>query len=68
MPLDRQRILFIGMPASAIPARPYNFLDTQNVNEFLLVAWNAETFPAGMQEKTGQSFESYNDPFGLSAI
>jgi hypothetical protein len=63
MLVDPQRILFIGMPAHALPARPYNFFDTFNVNEFLLVAWNAETFVADTQEKTGQSFESYHHPF-----
>src|SRR6267143_6672424 len=63
MPLDPQRTLFIGMPGSAIPARTYKFFDTVNVNEFQLIAWNAETFVADTQEKTGQSFQSYHHPF-----
>jgi hypothetical protein len=63
MPLDPQRTLFIGVPASALPARTYKFFDTIDVNEFQLIAWNAETFAADTQEKTGQSFESYHHPF-----
>jgi len=34
-----------------------------NVNDFQLVAWNAETFVAETQEKTGQSFQSHHHPF-----
>jgi hypothetical protein len=63
MPLDAQRILFIGIPASAIPARTNTFFDTFNVDEFHLVAWNEETFVADTQEKTDQLFQSYHHPF-----
>jgi hypothetical protein len=63
MPLDPQRTLLLGMPSSAIPARTYKFFDSFNVNEFQLIAWNAETFVADTQETTGQSFESYHHSF-----
>jgi len=63
MPLDPQRTLLIGMPVSAVLARTYKFFDTVDINEFRLIAWNAETFAADTQEKTGQSFESYHHPF-----
>jgi hypothetical protein len=63
MPLDPQRILFIGIPPGAIPVRTSKFFDMFNVNDFQLVAWNAETFVAETQEKTGQSFQSHHHPF-----
>ena len=63
MPLDPQRTLFIGMPASAIPVRTCKFFNSFNVSEFQLVAWNVETFVADTQETTGQSFESYHHSF-----
>jgi hypothetical protein len=63
MPLDPQRTLFIGMPASAIPARTYKFFDMFNVNEFKLIVWNTETFISDTQEKTGQSFQRPHHPF-----
>jgi hypothetical protein len=63
MLLDRRRILFIGMPANALPASPYKFFDMFNVDEFKLIAWDAETFVADIQEKTGQPFDSYHHPF-----
>ncbi len=63
MSLDPQRILFIGIPSGAIPVRSYKFFDTFNVNDFQLVAWNAETFVSETQEKTGQSFQSHHHPF-----
>ena len=65
MPLDPQRTLFIGVPANALPARTYKFFDTVDVNEFQLIAWNAETFAADTQEKTGQSVTT---PFLPSVI
>jgi hypothetical protein len=63
MPLDPQRTLFIGIPASAIPARTYKFFDILHVNEFKLIAWNAETFISDIQETTGQSFRKSHHPF-----
>jgi hypothetical protein len=63
MLLDRQRMLLIGMPANAIAVRTCKFFDSFNVNEFRLVAWNAETFVAETQDTTGQSFESYHHSF-----
>jgi hypothetical protein len=63
MPIDPQRILFIGIPPGAIPVRTSKFFDMFNVNDFQLVAWNAETFVAETQEKTGQAFQSHHHPF-----
>jgi hypothetical protein len=63
MALDPQQILLIGMPPAAIPASASKFFDTFDVNDFQLVAWNAETFVAETQEKTGQSLQSYHHPF-----
>jgi len=68
MPLDPQRTLFIGMPGSANTCSAVQVFDTVNVNEFQLIAWNAETFVADTQEKTGQSFQSYHHPIYLSTI
>jgi hypothetical protein len=63
MLLDPQRILFIGMPPRAIPVRTSKFFDRFNVTDFQLVVWNAETLLVEIQEKTGQSFQSYHHPF-----
>ena len=63
MPLDRQRTLFIGMPANAISVRTCKFFDSFNVSEFQLVAWNVETFVSETQNTTGQPFESYHHSF-----
>jgi hypothetical protein len=63
MALDPQQILLIGTPPAAIPASASKFFDAFNVNDFQLVAWNAETFVEETQEKTGQSLQSYHHPF-----
>src|SRR5262249_26239314 len=39
------------------------FFDSYDVNEFQLVAWNAETFVIETQETTGRSFEDYHHSF-----
>ena len=44
------------MTASAVLARTYKFFDTVDINEFRLIAWDAETFAADTQEETGQSW------------
>jgi hypothetical protein len=51
------------MSASAIPARTNKFFDMFNVNEFQMIAWDAETFISDTQEKTGQSFQNSHHPF-----
>ena len=63
MLLDPQRILSIGMPPGAVPVRSSKFFDTFNVNEFQLLAWNAETLVGEIEEKTGQSFQGYHHLF-----
>jgi hypothetical protein len=63
MLLDPQQMLLIGVPASAIPGRTSKFFDTFNVNDFQLVAWDAEAFVAETQEKTSRSFQHEQDPF-----
>jgi hypothetical protein len=63
MPLDPQRTLFLGVPTSAIGGRTHKFFDPYDVNEFQLVAWNAETFVIDTQETTGRSFEDYHHSF-----
>jgi hypothetical protein len=63
MAIDPQHILLIGTPPVAIPASASKFFDTFDVNDFQLVAWNAEAFVAETQEKTGQSLQSYHHPF-----
>jgi hypothetical protein len=63
MPLDRQRTLFIGMPANAIPVRTCKFFDSFNVSEFQIVAWKVETFVSEIQKTTGQPFEIYHHSF-----
>jgi hypothetical protein len=63
MRLDPQRFLFIGTPSEAIPVPKSKFFDAFNVMDFQLVAWNAETFIAEIQEKTGLSFQSHHHPF-----
>jgi hypothetical protein len=63
MALDPQQILLIGTPPAAIPASASKFFDTFDVNDFQLVVWNAETFVAETQEKTGQSLQSHHHPF-----
>ena len=59
MLLDSQRILAIGMPPGAVPVRSPKFFDTFNVNDFQLLAWNAESFVAEIADKIGQSFQGH---------
>jgi hypothetical protein len=66
MPMDAQRILFIGMPVKTIPVRTAKFFETFNITDIELIAWNAETLVTETQEKTGQSFHSYHHPFVYS--
>ena len=63
MLLDPQRILLIGIPAEVIPVRTFKFFDPFDVNDFDLMAWNAESLVAEMQENTGQPFQSDHHPF-----
>jgi hypothetical protein len=63
MLLDPKRILLIGMRAEVIPVRTFKFFDAFDVNDFDLVAWNAESLVAETQEKTGQPFQSDHHPF-----
>ena len=63
MLLDPQRILLIGIPAEVIPVRTFKFFNAFDVNDFDLVAWNAESLIAETQEKTGQPFQSDHHPF-----
>jgi tetratricopeptide (TPR) repeat protein len=63
MPLDPQQMLLIGISPGAVPVRTSKFFDTFNVNDFQLVAWNAESLVAETQEKAGQSFQREHDPF-----
>jgi hypothetical protein len=56
-------MLFLGMPMSAIAGRMAKFFDSYDVNEFQLVAWNAETFVTDTEETTGRSFEDYHHSF-----
>jgi len=63
MLLDPQRILLIGMPAEVIPARTFKFFDPFDVDDFDLMAWNAESLVVEMQNKTGQPFQSDHHPF-----
>ena len=63
MLFNPQRILLIGMPAEVIPVRTFKFFDAFDVNDFDLVAWNAESLVAETQEKTGQPFQSDHHPF-----
>jgi hypothetical protein len=60
---DPQRILLIGISPAAIPASTSKFFDTFDANDFQLVAWNAESFVAELEERTGQPFASYYHPF-----
>jgi hypothetical protein len=63
MLLDPQRILLIGLPPEVMPIRTFKFFDAFDVNDFDLMAWDAESFVAEMQEKTGQPFQSNHHPF-----
>lgn len=63
MLLDPRRMLFLGIPPGTASVHTSTFFDEFNVNDFLLVAWNAETFVADTERKTGQPFESYHHPF-----
>jgi hypothetical protein len=60
---DPQRILLIGIPPGAIPGSTSKFFDTFDANDFQLVAWNAESFVAELEERTDQPFQSYYHPF-----
>jgi hypothetical protein len=63
MLLDPQQMLLIGISPGAIPVRSSKFFDTFNVDDFQLVAWNAESLIAETQERPGRSFQREYDPF-----
>ena len=63
MLLDPQRVLLIGIPPEVIPVRTIKFFDAFDVNDFNLLAWNAESFVTETQERTGQPFQSDHHPF-----
>jgi len=58
MLLDPQRLLLIGMPAEVIPARTFKFFDPFDVDDFDLMAWNAESLVVEMQKKTDNLFKA----------